>query len=188
MRPWKDTDGKWYSAWSTDGCNGTSQWGPTPADNLKKVPCKPGGQLELLTSVRRTPVGSRRPRTRTQPRACGQDALHGKPWKQLPPMFTTNVTKSGAKESPGAITREFVTSGYFGGLPGDPDGGKTRVVTQNNAGPTYWVGKQEPGGQFNAMWDKVGAVGHCKTERRAFSQLCTVAESLVLLLQTITAR
>ena len=60
-------------------------------------------------------------------------------------MFTTNVTKSGAKESPGAITREFVTSGYFGGLPGDPDGGKTRVVTQNNAGPTYWVGKQEPG-------------------------------------------
>ena len=58
VRPWKDTDGKWYSAWSTDGCNGTSQWGPTPADNLKKVPCKPGGQLELLVSVRRTPVGS----------------------------------------------------------------------------------------------------------------------------------
>jgi hypothetical protein len=43
---------------------------------------------------------------------------------------------------------------------GDPDGGKTRVVTQNNAGPTYWVGKQEPGGQFEAYWDKVGAVGH----------------------------
>ena len=38
---------------------------------------------------------------------------------------------------------EFVTSGYFGFLPGDPDGGKTRVVTQNNAGPTFWVGKQE---------------------------------------------
>ena len=35
---------------------------------------------------------------------------------------------------PGAITREFVTSGYFGGVPGDPDGGLTRVVTQNNAG------------------------------------------------------
>ena len=34
----------------------------------------------------------------------------------------------------GAITREFVTSGYFGGVPGDPDGGLTRVVTQNNAG------------------------------------------------------
>ena len=29
------------------------------------------------------------------------------------------------------IAGEFVTSGFFGGLPGDPDGGKTRVVTQN---------------------------------------------------------
>jgi hypothetical protein len=96
VRPWKDTDGKWYSAWSTDGCNGTNQWGPTPASNLKKVPCKPGGQLELLVS----------------------DALHGPKanWKQLPPMFTTNVTKSGMQETPGAISREFVTSGYFGGL------------------------------------------------------------------------
>ena len=69
MRPWKDTDGKWYSSWSTDGCNGTNQWGATPAANLKKTPCKPGGQLELLVS----------------------DALHGPKanWKQLPPMFTT---------------------------------------------------------------------------------------------------
>ena len=151
VRPWKDTDGKWYSAWSTDGCNGTNQWGPTPAVNLKKTPCEPGGQLELLVS----------------------DALHGAKanWKQLPPMFTTNVTKSGAKESPGTITHEFVTSGYFGGLAGDPDGGKTRVVMQNGGeyvpgrystiGPSYWVGKQqEPGGQFEAYWDKVGAVGH----------------------------
>ena len=60
----------------------------------------------------------------------------------------------------GAITREFVTSGYFGGIPGDPDGGATRVVTQNNAGPTYWVGKQANGSKFEAYWDKVGAVGH----------------------------
>lgn len=114
VRPWKDTDGKWYSAWSTDGCNGTNQWGPTPADNLKKLPCKPGGQLELLVS----------------------DALHGSKanWKQLPPMFTTNTTKSGALTQSGVITGEFVTSGYFGGLSGDPDGGKTRVVTQNRAG------------------------------------------------------
>ena len=90
------------------------------------------------------------------------DALHGPKanWKQLPPLFTTNATKSGMKESPGAITGEFVTSGYFGGLSGDPDGGKTRVVTQNRAGPTYWVGKQVAGGQFEAYWDKVGAIGH----------------------------
>lgn len=140
VRPWKDTDGKWYSAWSTDGCNGTNQWGPTPAANLKKKPCQPGGQLELLVS----------------------DALHGAKanWKQLPPMFTTNTTKSGAQATPGAIKAEFVTSGYFGGIAGDPDGGKTRVVTQNNAGPTYWVGTQTAGGQFNAYWDKIGAVGH----------------------------
>ena len=44
VRPWKDTNGKWYSAWSTDGCNGTNQWGATPAGNLKKLPCESGGQ------------------------------------------------------------------------------------------------------------------------------------------------
>jgi sucrose-6-phosphate hydrolase SacC (GH32 family) len=75
-------------------------------------------------------------------------------------MFTTNVTKSGASTSPGVIEGEFVTSGYFGGLPGDPDGGSTRVVTQNRAGPTFWVGKQANGSKFEAYWDKVGAVGH----------------------------
>jgi len=130
VRPWKDFDGLWYSAWSTDGCNSTT----------KKVPCAAGGQLELLVSP----------------------ALHGEraEWRQLSPMFTTNVTKSGMEEKPGAITREFVTSGYFGGLAGDPDGGKTRVVTQNNGGPTFWVGKQANGSKFEAYWDKVGAVGH----------------------------
>eukprot|EP00912_Choanoflagellata_sp_UC4_P000489 UC4_evm5s302 len=130
VRPWKDFDGKWYSSWSTDGCNFTT----------KKLPCGAGGQLELLVS----------------------DALHGPKanWQQLEPMFTTNITKSGAAVHEGAITREFVTSGYFGGVPGDPDGGLTRVVTQNNAGPTYWVGKQANGSKFVPYWDKIGAVGH----------------------------
>ena len=45
-------------------------------------------------------------------------------------MFTTNTTMSGDVPSAN-IAGEFVTSGFFGGLPGDPDGGKTRVVTQN---------------------------------------------------------
>ena len=67
-RPWKDTDGKWYSSISTDGCNGTNQWGPTPAANLRKLPCKPGGQLELLVS---------------------DGDITSKNWKQLPPLFTT---------------------------------------------------------------------------------------------------
>ena len=53
-----------------------------------------------------------------------------------------------------------MTAGYFGGVPGDPAGGATRVVTQNNAGPTFWVGKQGNGSAFEAFWDKVGAVGH----------------------------
>eukprot|EP00658_Telonema_sp_P-2_P004396 TRINITY_DN11645_c0_g1_i15.p1 TRINITY_DN11645_c0_g1~~TRINITY_DN11645_c0_g1_i15.p1 ORF type:complete len:585 (+),score=135.33 TRINITY_DN11645_c0_g1_i15:101-1855(+) len=131
VRPWKDTDGMWYSSWSTDGCNATT----------KKSPCAAGGQLELLASP----------------------ALHGPgmDWKTLAPLFTTNMTKSGNLTSPGAITAEFVTSGYFGGLPGDPDGGSTRVITQNNGGPTFWVGKQSgPGQPFEAYWDRVGAVGH----------------------------
>ena len=81
-------------------------------------------------------------------------------WMQLPAMFTTNVTTSGKISTPSAITREFVTSGYFGGLSGDPAGGKTRVVTQNNAGPTYWVGNQANGSAFVAMWGVEGAVGH----------------------------
>ena len=67
-RPWKDTDGKWYSSISTDGCNGTNQWGPTPAANLRKLPCKPGGQLELLVS---------------------DGDITSQNWKQLPPLFTT---------------------------------------------------------------------------------------------------
>jgi len=131
VRPWKDTDGRWYSSWSTDGCNATT----------KKVPCAAGGQLELLVS----------------------DALHGPRanWRVLPPLFTTNTTKSGAASTPGHITHEFVTSDYFGGLPGDPDGGTTRVVTQNSRAPTFWVGTQSaPGKPFEAFWDQVGAIGH----------------------------
>ena len=130
-RPWKDHDGKWYMAWSADGCNATT----------RRLPCAAGGQLELLVA----------------------DTLRGpgSNWQQLPPLFTTNVTKSGAATMPGVITGEFVTSGYFGGVPGDPDGGATRVVTQNRYAPTFWVGRQPAAGKpFEAYWDKVGAVGH----------------------------
>jgi len=127
VRPWKDTDGKWYAAMSTDGCNATT----------RKTPCAAGGRLDLFTA----------------PKFDG-------PWTQLPAMFTTNTTKSGTKFNPNAITREFVTSGYFGGLTGDPANGATRVVTQNNAGPTFWVGKQANGSAFEPFWDKTGAVGH----------------------------
>ena len=109
----------------------------TGGDGSQKLPCKPGGQLELLSAP----------------------TLRG-PWTPLPPMFTTNVTCSAGECNHGAINSEFVTSNYFGGLAGDPDGGSTRVVTQNNAGPTYWVGKQQNGGKFVPFWDNVGAIGH----------------------------
>mmetsp|Transcript_73233 Transcript_73233/g.156902 ORF Transcript_73233/g.156902 Transcript_73233/m.156902 type:complete len:531 (-) Transcript_73233:48-1640(-) len=126
VRPWKDTDGKWYVAMSTDGCNSTT----------KKRPCAAGGRLDLFTAP----------------------SFDG-PWEQLPAMFTTNVTISGQVVTE-AITAEFVTSGYFGGLPGDPANGMTRVVTQNNPNPTFWVGQQSNGGPFEPFWDKLGAVGH----------------------------
>ena len=127
VRPWKDYDGLYYSAFSTDACNATT----------KQVPCAGGGQLEILVS----------------------ESLYGS-WKQLEPMFSTNTTKSGMKVEVGSITREFVTSGYFGNLEGDPDNGLTRVVTQNNYAPTFWVGKQANGSRFEPYWDRVGAVGH----------------------------
>ena len=107
-------------------------------DTTKQVPCAEGGQLELLVS----------------------DSLHSTSWKQLEPMFTTNTTKSGTFVEIGSITREFVTSGYFGNLEGDPNNGLTRVVTQNNPKPTFWVGKQANGSKFEPYWDRVGAVGH----------------------------
>ena len=114
VRPWKDYDGLYYSAFSTDACNATT----------KKVPCAGGGQLEILVS----------------------DSLYGS-WKQLEPMFSSNTTKSGKKFEVGSIVKEFVTSGYFGNLEGDPDGGSTRVVTQNNRAH-IWVGKQANGSRF----------------------------------------
>ena len=77
-----------------------------------------------------------------------------KSWRQLAPLFTTNVTMSGALAKPGAIKNKFVAAGYSDGLAGDPDGGKTRVVTQNNGGATYWVGRHAAGRQFKVYWDK----------------------------------
>ena len=75
----------------------------------RKRPCAAGGRLDLWSA----------------PRFRG-------PWTQRAPLFTTNTTASGGVPSVGAITAEFVTSNYIGGLPGDPDGGSTRVVTQVN--------------------------------------------------------
>ena len=55
-----------------------------------------------------------------------------------------------------SAAHEFVTSGYFGSIPGDPRGGKTRIVTNNDCNrgatnmgtPIYYMGVQENGGTF----------------------------------------
>ena len=70
----------------------------TPPPRSCLAPC---GQLELYTS----------------PKLHGEGAN----WVQLEPMCTTNTTCSGVSCG-SSINSEFVTSGYFGGLAGDPDG------------------------------------------------------------------
>jgi hypothetical protein len=136
VRPWKDTDGNWYVTIATDGCNSTT----------KKVPCGAGGQLDLWTSPR----------------------LHGAgaDWKHvdrgfLPRgMFRSNRTALTGHGDANWEDRELVTAGYFGGIPGDPKGGKTRVITNNDQSDTgsgttmFFVGFQSSGGAFV---DKHGA-------------------------------
>ena len=87
-------------------------------------------------------------------------------WKQVGPLFTANMTKSGMNTTAGAITGVFVTSDYVGGLRGDPALGATRCVIQNagsavRGGRTFWCGtNQQNGNALEPLWDKVGAVGH----------------------------
>lgn len=79
--------------------------------------------------------------------------LHGDgmDWKYVGPMVTTPKTPIDS-----SAAHEFVTSGYFGSIPGDPRGGKTRVVTNNDCNhgatnmgtPIYYMGVQENGGTF----------------------------------------
>ena len=152
VRPWKDTDGQWYVALSTGGCNAT-----------KLSRCPAGGRLDLFTS----------------PALRGPNAS----WTQLLThdggLFTTDTTvDSAGVKTPGAITGEFVTSGYFGGLPGDPGGGATRVVTQNRAGATFWVGRQpKAGGKFEASpWGTAkGAAGHY--DYGSLAMVCTLGSA-----------
>ena len=51
----------------------------------------------------------------------------GADWQYVGPMVTSARTPIDS-----SAAHEFVTSGYFGAIPGDPRGGKTRVVTNND--------------------------------------------------------
>eukprot|EP01052_Picozoa_sp_SAG31_P043253 SAG31_NODE_7147_length_1776_cov_1.202743_1_plen_384_part_10 len=129
-RPWKDFDGQWYAAISTDGCNYTHS-------ETKKNGCDKGGQLQIYTSPRLHGMGS--------------------DWKYIGPMITTSSLPGNGRaycEMPrGGCHVEFVTSGYIGAIPGDPRGGLTRVVTANQApgnpsSTVYYIGLQANGSRF----------------------------------------
>ena len=166
VRPWVDTDGLWYSTISTDGCNATNSTSLPAAHRAAKgaakgaaaaaarshaaadrtpgeqadagggsksgsIYCKEGGRLDLWRSP----------------------ALRGNAsnWTYVGPMFTTARSSQGNQ-----ITKEFVTTGYFG----FGDGGATRVVTQNAKGANYWIGTQSNGSNFTVDWTDFGSTGY----------------------------
>ena len=123
-RPFIDHDGKWYATISTDGCNGTHP----PPGHKDQIICAAGGALDLWTS----------------PKLHGTGAN----WKRVGLMIVTNATPID-----NSVSAEFVTSNFFGAVPGDPRGGKTRVVInhQSKAGagsPIFYLGVQSNGSRF----------------------------------------
>ena len=79
------------------------------------------------------------------------DALHGPNanWRHLGALFTTSLDVLPSAH----LRKEFTTSNFFGGIPGDPLDGRTRVITNGGAaedgGSTeFYIGTQEPGSKF----------------------------------------
>jgi hypothetical protein len=66
-------------------------------------------------------------------------------WEALGSMFTTKddvVTKNTSRG-------EMVTPSYTGNIPGDPRGGRTRLLTNNICtGTNYYLGVQGNGSRF----------------------------------------
>jgi hypothetical protein len=122
VRPWKDSDGLWYATISADACNST-------------VPCAGGGALYLYSSP-----ALRGASANWQPVAGAGRIMFASNWTVLTPFHPDAVESN-----------EFVTSGYFGNLAGDPRGGKTRCFTNNvfNAGfggtTAFFCGTQAAG-------------------------------------------
>ena len=106
---------------SADACNNT-------------VPCAGGGALYLYSSP-----ALRGPKADWQPVSGAGRIMFASNWTVLTPLHADQVESN-----------EFVTTGYFGNLEGDPRGGKTRCLTNNIAtrfaGTTaFFCGTQEPG-------------------------------------------
>lgn len=126
VRPWVDEDGRWYTAISMDGCNGTAR-----GDCASK-----GGRMVLWSA--------------TVPRGPAAD------WALVGMLFESNKTVLTPKGEGSVLDVEFVTSNFFGAVPGDPLGGRTRVFTNNVGGvgccsgtTGFFLGTQSgPGAQF----------------------------------------
>eukprot|EP00299_Pterocystis_sp_00344_P013836 c6820_g1_i1.p1 GENE.c6820_g1_i1~~c6820_g1_i1.p1 ORF type:complete len:642 (-),score=131.63 c6820_g1_i1:877-2802(-) len=90
--------------------------------------------------------------------------LHGDGanWQMLGIMFASNRTVLNHGPQGGNRYNEFVTPDFFGGLPGDPLNGTTKVMLDNgyHGYTTYFVGLQDDGQEFRPDWNKVGAVDY----------------------------
>ena len=129
VRPWKDADGMWYSGISTDACNATGER------------CGLGGEFDMWRS----------------PALRGPKAK----WERIAtPLISTNKSyPCDTKGNCALKTGEFVTSGYFGAVPGDPLQGKTRVFTANQRATTFYVGEQLNGSPLVVNYSRTGSVG-----------------------------
>lgn len=123
-----------YSGISVDACNATG------------ARCNLGAELDLWVS----------------PALRGPQAQ----WTRLPtPMLSTNKTyPCNTQGQCGLKLNEFVTSNYFGSVPGDPLGGKSRVFTANQgpdtgAGTAFYIGTQSNGSPLDVDWKNPNATG-----------------------------
>jgi hypothetical protein len=137
IAPWKDEDGRWYATIALDACNasghaagsrGTPVGKPFPDGGF----CARGGELDLWTSP----------------------AMHGPKanWTHIAqPMFVSAEDVLPQTKH----TDEFVTPNFFGGIPGDPRSGRTRVLTNNamadNGTTEYYIGLQANGSAFDLL-------------------------------------
>jgi len=129
VRPWIDTDGRWYSALSTDGCNGTT----------RAMPCQAGGRLDLFVADKFDGPWTQLevPLFETNTTLRGWDNPQYITGEFVTSNFFGNLT--GDPDATGST--RVVTQNQ---------GGATYFVGQQAGGP---------GSAFEAYWDKPGAVG-----------------------------
>ena len=119
---WRDADAQWYIGLASDACRGNA------------APCLRGGAIELWQS----------------PALRGPHAAYA--YKGL--MVAVNTSMESELHCPWCpppahrreIHTQLTTPSFTGGFPGDPRGGRTRMLTQ--AGQAYYLGVQANAGQL----------------------------------------